>query len=98
MFDCLDIETVIGFDWDDGNIYKNEKKYSTTEASIKPDGFMQFRLEIRFPGAQKYQYFCIPDCHLSFGKHRKHLCAVLLRNPFIQPKILQTKPGHTSLR
>ena len=26
-FDCLSIEDVTSFDWDDGNIYKNEKKH-----------------------------------------------------------------------
>ncbi len=26
-FDCLELETVTGFDWDDGNLYKNEKKH-----------------------------------------------------------------------
>ena len=27
-FDCLDIETITGFDWDDGNILKNEIKHN----------------------------------------------------------------------
>jgi len=27
-FDCLDVESIIGFDWDDGNILKNEKKHN----------------------------------------------------------------------
>ena len=35
MFDCLDIETVIGFDWDDGNIYKNEKKHNLKWQTIE---------------------------------------------------------------
>ena len=26
-FDCLDTESLTGFDWDDGNVYKNEKKH-----------------------------------------------------------------------
>ena len=26
-FECLELETVTGFDWDDGNLYKNEKKH-----------------------------------------------------------------------
>ena len=26
-FDCLNIDDVTGFDWDDGNSYKNEKKH-----------------------------------------------------------------------
>lgn len=27
MPDCLDIEKVSGFDWDDGNVYKNKNKH-----------------------------------------------------------------------
>ncbi len=27
-FDCLDIESIIGFEWDDGNIHKNEDKHA----------------------------------------------------------------------
>jgi len=27
MQDCLDIEMVTGFDWDDGNVYKNKNKH-----------------------------------------------------------------------
>jgi uncharacterized DUF497 family protein len=26
-FDCLDVENIIGFDWDEGNITKNETKH-----------------------------------------------------------------------
>ena len=26
-FDCLDTEALTGFNWDDGNVYKNEKKH-----------------------------------------------------------------------
>ncbi|HIP18346.1 MAG TPA: BrnT family toxin [Sulfurovum sp.] len=25
--ECLNIENIVGFEWDDGNIYKNEKKH-----------------------------------------------------------------------
>jgi uncharacterized DUF497 family protein len=24
-FDCLDVASLVGFEWDDGNVYKNEK-------------------------------------------------------------------------
>lgn len=27
QFDCLDIENIVGFDWDEGNIHKNENKH-----------------------------------------------------------------------
>ena len=26
-FDCLEIDSIVGFDWDDANIEKNEKKH-----------------------------------------------------------------------
>ena len=26
-FDCLDVESIVGFDWDEGNISKNEEKH-----------------------------------------------------------------------
>ncbi|MDF1874506.1 BrnT family toxin [Sulfurimonas sp. SAG-AH-194-I05] len=26
-FDCLDLESIVGFEWDDGNIHKNEDKH-----------------------------------------------------------------------
>lgn len=27
IFDCLDIESVVGFEWDESNIHKNENKH-----------------------------------------------------------------------
>ena len=26
-FDCLEVESIVGFEWDDGNIHKNETKH-----------------------------------------------------------------------
>jgi len=34
-FDCLDIEAVVGFDWDEGNIHKNEDKHGLKWTSIE---------------------------------------------------------------
>ena len=34
-FTCLNIEDSIGFDWDDGNILKNEKKHGINWQSIE---------------------------------------------------------------
>ncbi len=34
-FDCLDVESLIGFDWDDGNIYKNEEKHGLSYKRIE---------------------------------------------------------------
>jgi uncharacterized DUF497 family protein len=34
-FECLDIDEIIGFDWDDGNILKNELKHNLKWQSIE---------------------------------------------------------------
>ena len=34
-FACLELENVIGFDWDDGNIYKNEEKHDVSWQEIE---------------------------------------------------------------
>jgi uncharacterized DUF497 family protein len=34
-FDCLELYTVTGFDWDNGNIYKNEKKHGVKWQTIE---------------------------------------------------------------
>ncbi len=34
-FDCLDIEKIVGFDWDDGNIYKNKAKHKVKWTSVE---------------------------------------------------------------
>ncbi len=34
-FDCLDINQIIGFDWDDANIYKNETKHGIKWTTIE---------------------------------------------------------------
>ena len=34
-FDCLDVETVLGFEWDEGNIHKNEDKHSLKWTTIE---------------------------------------------------------------
>lgn len=34
-FDCLDLEAVVGFDWDDGNIHKNEDKHGLRWTAIE---------------------------------------------------------------
>ena len=35
VFDCLDIDDIIGFDWDDGNILKNEIKHNLKWQTIE---------------------------------------------------------------
>lgn len=34
-YECLDIESVVGFDWDDGNILKNELKHNLSWQQIE---------------------------------------------------------------
>ena len=34
-FDCLDIEAIVGFDWDEGNIHKNENKHGLKWTAIE---------------------------------------------------------------
>jgi len=34
-FDCLDTDAYVGFDWDEGNIYKNEKKHGVKWQEIE---------------------------------------------------------------
>ena len=34
-FDCLDIEAIVGFEWDDANIHKNENKHGLKWTTIE---------------------------------------------------------------
>ncbi len=34
-FECLDVESLVGFDWDDGNIYKNKEKHGLNYKRIE---------------------------------------------------------------
>ena len=34
-FDCLNIEMIIGFEWDEGNIHKNENKHGLKWTTIE---------------------------------------------------------------
>ena len=34
-FDCLDVESIVGFEWDEGNIHKNEKKHGLKWTTIE---------------------------------------------------------------
>ena len=34
-FDCLDVDAIVGFEWDEGNIHKNEKKHGLKWAIIE---------------------------------------------------------------
>ena len=34
-FDCLDVDSVVGFEWDEGNIHKNEDKHGLKWTAIE---------------------------------------------------------------
>jgi uncharacterized DUF497 family protein len=34
-FDCLEIEAIVGFEWDEGNIHKNEDKHGLKWTAIE---------------------------------------------------------------
>ena len=34
-FDCLDVDSIVGFEWDDWNIHKNEKKHGLKWTAIE---------------------------------------------------------------
>ena len=34
-FDCLDVEAIVGFNWDEGNIHKNETKHGLKWTTIE---------------------------------------------------------------
>jgi len=40
-FDCLDVESIVGFEWDEGNIHKNEDKHGLKWISIEEVFFNQ---------------------------------------------------------
>jgi len=35
VFDCLDVEVIVGFDWNEGNIHKNENKHGLKWTAIE---------------------------------------------------------------
>jgi len=40
-FDCLDVDAIVGFDWDEGNIHKNEDKHGLKWTVIEEVFFNQ---------------------------------------------------------
>jgi len=34
-FDCLDVDSIVGLDWDEGNIHKNENKHGLRWTAIE---------------------------------------------------------------
>jgi uncharacterized DUF497 family protein len=57
-FDCLNIENISGFEWDDGNIYKNEKKYGLKWQLIEEVFFNEPLLLLEDPKHSKNECRC----------------------------------------
>jgi len=69
-FDCLDIDACVGFDWDKGNLYKNEKKHGIKWQEIEEMFFNVplILLEDRLHSADECRCFALgkTDEDLSF--------------------------------
>ena len=66
-FDCLDIESLIGFDWDDANIYKNENKHNLNYKNIEEVFFNEPLLII-----EDFSHSYIECRCVAFGKDNKN--------------------------
>ncbi len=58
-FDCLELDNVIGFDWDDGNLYKNEKKHGIRWQEIEEVFFNQPLLLSEDAKHSSYEFRCV---------------------------------------
>ena len=66
-FDCLDLERLVGFDWDDGNIYKNEDKHALNYKLIEEIFFNEPLLVVEDFGHSNGECRCI-----AFGRDDKN--------------------------
>ncbi len=66
-FDCLDIESISGFDWDDGNIYKNRDKHRLDYKNIEEVFFNELLLIVEDFLHSYSEYRCV-----AFGKDNKN--------------------------
>ncbi len=77
-FDCLDIDSITGFDWDEGNIYKNEEKHGLNYKKIEEVFFNEPLLIVEDFIHSKFECRCI-----AFGKDnskRKIVVIFTVRN------------------
>ena len=75
-FDCLALDDVVGFDWDDGNLYKNEKKHGITWQEIEEVFFNQPLLLAEDAKHSIYEFRCV-----AYGKsnHDKKLTIIFTK-------------------
>ena len=67
-FDCLDIEFLIGFDWDNGNVYKNDKKHGLNYKNIEEVFFNEPLLVVEDFSHSFGECRCI-----AFGRDNKNI-------------------------
>jgi uncharacterized DUF497 family protein len=58
-FDCLDTTNIVGFDWDDGNFYKNEKKHGVSWQEIEEVFFNSPLILLEDNKHSQYEMRCI---------------------------------------
>ena len=67
-FDCLDLEDVFAFDWDDGNLYKNENKHGVTWQEIEEVFFNKPLLLLEDTKHSTYEMRCVVYGKSDSGK------------------------------
>jgi uncharacterized DUF497 family protein len=67
-FDCLDLEDVFAFDWDDGNLYKNENKHGVTWQEIEEVFFNKPLLLLGDEKHSTYEMRCVVYGKCDSGK------------------------------
>ena len=67
-FDCLDLNDVVGFNWDDGNIYKNEKKHGLKWQEIEEVFFNEPLLLLEDAKHSEYEERCVAYGKSNNGK------------------------------
>ena len=63
-FDCLDVESIVGFDWDEGNIHKNEHKHGLKWIAIEEVFFNEPLLIV-----EDFKHSCSECRCVAFGKN-----------------------------
>ena len=66
-FDCLNAEALTGFDWDDGNVYKNEKKHGLNYKLIEEVFFNEPLLIVEDFGHSYDECRCV-----AYGRDHKN--------------------------
>ncbi len=66
-FDCLDVDAIVGFEWDDGNIHKNEKKHGFKWTTIEEVFFNEPLLIVEDFKHSMHECRCVALGQNNFG-------------------------------